>query len=112
MKRLLILGNGYYIGNDYKTSYKDFKQYIDNFEKYYKAFENKGRVKYESRESWHPATLKMFHTNRIDEYINETIGNAQINYKNIEFAKKFKKTSLYYLLNKEDIEWLIVTKNE
>ena len=54
----------------------------------------------------------MFHTNRIDEYINETIGNAQINYKNIEFAKKFKKTSLYYLLNKEDIEWLIVTKNE
>lgn len=102
MKRLLILGNGYHIGNKYKTSYKNFKYFLCNSEKYLKTIESSGHVRDESREYWHPATVDMINVNNIDEYFSETARIAEVNYFDLNYINQFKQTKLYKILEVED----------
>ena len=98
MKRLLILGNGYHIGNRYKTSYKNFKYFLCNSEKYFKIIESNGHIRDESREYWHPGTIDMININNIDEYFSATACFAEANYFDMEYINQFKKTKLYKIL--------------
>ena len=105
MKRLLILGNGYHIGNKYKTSYKDFKYFLSNSEKYINTIESSGHVQDESREYWHSGPVDMINVNSIDEYFSETARIAEANYFDMEYINQFKKTKLYKILEVEDKDY-------
>lgn len=95
MKRLLILGNGYHIGNKYKTSYNSFKHFLSNSEKYFEIIKHNGHIRDESREYWHTGTIDMIDINNLDEYFSETARIAETNFVDMNYINKFKETKLY-----------------
>ena len=98
MKRLLILGNGYHIANNYKTSYGNFKDFLCKSEEYFKILNRNGHIRDDSREYWHPGKIDMINANDLNEYFFETANIAEANYFDISYINKFKQAKLYKML--------------